>query len=305
MSKSNYSNLPKRIYQSLLKIEKKIVTYPIEDKVKKFRQKLDDHLENRELLVVDKYGNQYYQYYSYHGLPTKRMVHINMKGFNSWEEEPLMTSWLRRQRFTPITQEELEKMYLDQEEFIRRGLEWDRKEQALIDEWKKKQREAIDNERKETKAIGEGSEFTPGTWDRKPKTEISTQADSEQKNLTIKNELVETKEEKKIVEGASSLPGKYIIEFHEEDRQWIKRQDDKMMAPFMPLINSIDWSKYTTETVAERHYKQVQEEREVFKQKYKELTNIGKRLSERKNKNNIYSSFREKFKDVFEPLEKM
>ena len=28
----------------------------------------------RENIATDKYGNNYYQYYSYHGLPTRRIV---------------------------------------------------------------------------------------------------------------------------------------------------------------------------------------------------------------------------------------
>ena len=33
----------------------------------------DDGL-GRERIATDKYGNNYYQYYSYHGLPTRRVV---------------------------------------------------------------------------------------------------------------------------------------------------------------------------------------------------------------------------------------
>lgn len=42
-----------------------------------FRRKLreiKDHDENRDLVGKDRYGNKYYQYYSYLGLPTKREV---------------------------------------------------------------------------------------------------------------------------------------------------------------------------------------------------------------------------------------
>ena len=38
----------------------------------KFRQRMTDHKLNRELVGIDRYGNKYYQYFSYYGLPTKR-----------------------------------------------------------------------------------------------------------------------------------------------------------------------------------------------------------------------------------------
>jgi NADH dehydrogenase [ubiquinone] 1 alpha subcomplex assembly factor 2 len=35
---------------------------------------MEDMKQSRELVGFDREGNKYYQYYSYHGLPTKRMV---------------------------------------------------------------------------------------------------------------------------------------------------------------------------------------------------------------------------------------
>lgn len=39
-----------------------------------------DAREGREPIGIDKYGNVYYQYYSYHGLPTKRWVNYAFTG---------------------------------------------------------------------------------------------------------------------------------------------------------------------------------------------------------------------------------
>ena len=36
--------------------------------------KQKDQAIGREIVGVDKFGNKYYQYYSFHGLPTRRMV---------------------------------------------------------------------------------------------------------------------------------------------------------------------------------------------------------------------------------------
>jgi hypothetical protein len=160
------SNLPKNIFDKLKKLEKKFVSYPINDKINKVRQKFKDDSENRELVVVDKFGNKYYQYYSHQGLPTRRIVHLNMTSFNKWNSDPVMLGWLERRRLNPPTQEELEQEYIDHEAFLRRGLEWDRKENATIEAYRKKRQEAIDAERKDTHALGSGETFEPGTWDR-------------------------------------------------------------------------------------------------------------------------------------------
>ena len=56
---SSNKNLPKRIIDSIKNLEKKIMTYPVESKIKSIRDKYQDQNENRELLVVDKYGDRY------------------------------------------------------------------------------------------------------------------------------------------------------------------------------------------------------------------------------------------------------
>lgn len=284
---SKLTDLPKRVLQSLIKAEKKIVTYPVDEKLKRIKEKYQDMKENRELLVVDKYGNRYYQYYSYHGLPTRRVVINNQKGFNKWDDDPYMMSWLQRRRQNPPSQEELEKMYLDNEEFQRRGLEWDRKEQALIDEWKKRQKEVEDKERKETKALGTGETFEPGVWERK-------KIDKEE------NALIEIKEEKALMEGRSTIPGKYIMDFREEDEKYIKRKEEKAIAPYKELAKQVDWSKYSLENMIERRKNKDLENINLLEDRKKQLTNLGKRMLEKKATYERYSDFRERFKDVFD-----
>lgn len=285
---SKYSDLPKRVLQNIYKVEKKIVTYPVSDKFKKLREKYDDFRENRELVVVDKYGNKYYQYYSHHGLPTRRVVINFQKSFNKWDDDPFMMSWLQKRRLVPPTQEELEKMYIENEEFQRRGLEWDRKEQAMIDEWKRKQKEAIESEKKETKAIGEGETFTPGVWDRNKEI------------LNSKNALVEVKEEKSLIEGASTIPGKYIMDFKEEDERWIEKKRQEALQPYLELAKKVDWSQYTIEKMPERNQAYMQKKKEELDSQKKQLTNLGKRMIEKKEAYQRYGKFRERFKDVFD-----
>jgi hypothetical protein len=299
MSKNKFSELPKRALDSLIRVEKKIVSYPVEEKYKRFKEKFQDIKENRELIVVDKYGNRYYQYYSYHGLPTRRVVINNLKGFNKWDDDPLMSGWLQKRRAIPPTQEELEKMYIEQEEFARRGLEWDRQQQAMIDAWKSKQKEALEKERKETGAIGDGMSFEPGAWNRKiEKTE----------NISLNNstidpgqELVEVKEtEGKVIEGQSTLPGKYIMDWRIEDEKWMEQQKMKKLKPYLEIEKQIDWSEYTLEKMVERNNKNTLEARTKIHNKQQELTNLGKKMLEKKKTYQRYNDFRERFKDVFE-----
>jgi hypothetical protein len=277
----SFPNLPKSVLQSLINLEKKIVMYPVEEKFKRFKQQMEDEKENRELIVVDKYGNRYYQYYSRHGLPTRRIVHLNMTSFNKWTDDPVMSGWLSQRRQIPLTQEELEKIYIEQEEFARRGLEWDRKEQAILEEYRNKRKNAIEEERKETKAIGEGPDYSPGVWER--------------------TQLVEIKEEpKEVLEGMSNIPGKYMADFREEDLAWIKRREIKMNSHLIKLAEQVDWSKYSIEKMSERFHEEQHVNKQSHAAKQQELTNFGKKMLEKKQQFQNYKNFKQRFSDIFE-----
>ena len=86
----------------------------------KFRQwyiKQKDDAIGRELIGMDKFGNRYYQYYSFHGLPTKRMVMYKFFDTNKFNIDPHFISWMLRQEILPPTPEELEKLYLEHDAF--------------------------------------------------------------------------------------------------------------------------------------------------------------------------------------------
>ena len=51
---SSFINIPKRILTKLYELEKKWVTYPFADKIRRQKLKFADYVENRELIVVDK-----------------------------------------------------------------------------------------------------------------------------------------------------------------------------------------------------------------------------------------------------------
>ena len=40
--------------------------------VQRVRDEMENQKENREVIGEDRFGNKYYQYYSFYGLPTRR-----------------------------------------------------------------------------------------------------------------------------------------------------------------------------------------------------------------------------------------
>ena len=64
----------------------------------------DDKL-GRERIATDKFGNQYYQYYSYHGLPTRRIVLYKWFDTNKFHQDPHFIGWLRKQDVVAPTAE--------------------------------------------------------------------------------------------------------------------------------------------------------------------------------------------------------
>jgi hypothetical protein len=277
-------NLPKRILNSIKNIEKKIMTYPVESKIKSIRDKYKDQEENRELLVVDKHGNRYYQYYSNQGLPTKRIVHLNQTSFNKWQDDPFMSSWLQKRRVNPPTQEELEKSYIELEDFQRRCLEWDKKENKMLEDYRKLNQKAIEEEKKDTKAIGIGENFRPGVWEKTQPIKIE------------KNEIEN-------IEGVSKMPGKYISDMLDEDQLWMKARENKLLKKIDDALMVVDKSKYTIEIMAQRNFNENIKNRKESKIKIKQMTNLGLKMMEKEKQLKAYSNFRSRFKDVFKEFD--
>ena len=55
-----------------------------------------DDAIGRELIGMDKFGNKYYQYYSFHGLPTRRIVLYKFFATNKFHIDPHFVGWLSR-----------------------------------------------------------------------------------------------------------------------------------------------------------------------------------------------------------------
>jgi len=94
---------------------------------------------------VDKYGNKYYQYYAFHGLPTNRVVLYKFFDTNKFHIDPHFVSWLHKQDLLPPTPEELELKYIEHEQFIQRCIAYDKEQKLIMDEWRKK-KEELDKE---------------------------------------------------------------------------------------------------------------------------------------------------------------
>ena len=110
----------------------------------KFRRRYVQYKDDkfgRERVATDRYGNNYYQYYSYHGLPTRRIVLYKFLDKNRFITDPHFIGWLRKNELIAPTPEELEKLYLEHDAFIERGIEWDRKERIMIETYEAKRKE--------------------------------------------------------------------------------------------------------------------------------------------------------------------
>lgn len=99
-----------------------------------------DRLEGREFLGSDKFGNQYFQYFSYHGLPTRRRVYYRFFGTNKFHIDIHFVDWLFHRKAFPPTPNELDQLYLKDESRTRTALEWDEQEEAKQIEYREKQR---------------------------------------------------------------------------------------------------------------------------------------------------------------------
>ena len=287
-------NLPKRVFKKLVQLEKKIMSYPIENKINDWKQKRDDKKMNRELVGVDKYGNRYYQHYSAYGIPTKKMVNLNFSGFNKWEEDPTMQGWLQGRREQPPSQEELEKIYIFQENLERKGLEYDKKEQKLIEEYSLKRKRAIEKSRSETGAKGIGVNYEPGSWLEEINTSLT---------ITQKNELAELEIPKWDVteyKNMYGLTGKYYVDFDRDDIEYRNQIFNRMMSPLYEKLEKLDPGEFTQEKLIEQNNIKEMKAKQEFENKKLELTNLGKKMLEKKTKYKSYDNFRKNYKDIFE-----
>ena len=104
---------------------------------------------------MDRHGNKYYQYYSYHGLPTKRIVLYKFFDTNCFHQDPHFIGWLRKNEVLPPTPEELERLYLEHDAFIQRGIAWDEEQKLIIEEFDRKKKELDEKYDREPLSLGD------------------------------------------------------------------------------------------------------------------------------------------------------
>lgn len=105
------------------------------------------------------------------------------------------------------------------------------------------------------------------------------------------------------MEGGASIPGKYLMDFKEEDEKWLERTRDKFMEPYREIYALIDWNEYSQGKMVVRYEKEREDELNKLKERKKELTNAGKRMLAKKEEYKSYSGFRQRFRDVFKELD--
>ena len=112
---------------------------------------LKDRELGREHIGVDRYGNEYYQHYSYFGgLPTRRIVLYKHYEYNNFHNDPHFNAWVHYRIDKAPTAEELQLLYLEDDQRKRRAIAWDLQQEQLIQESKQKTQEVTDKIKAET-----------------------------------------------------------------------------------------------------------------------------------------------------------
>jgi len=105
----------------------------------------------RDHLGMDRYGNEYYQYYShYGGLPTKRVVMYKLFEVNNYHNDPHFFSWLHGGADKPPTPEELQFLYLVDDQRKRKAIAWDVEQELLLKNAKAREKELTERAKAET-----------------------------------------------------------------------------------------------------------------------------------------------------------
>eukprot|EP01022_Parablepharisma_sp_SALTPOND_P016183 TRINITY_DN2340_c0_g1_i1.p4 TRINITY_DN2340_c0_g1~~TRINITY_DN2340_c0_g1_i1.p4 ORF type:complete len:272 (-),score=48.56 TRINITY_DN2340_c0_g1_i1:4786-5601(-) len=98
-----------------------------------------DYELGREHMGMDKYGNEYYQYYSHiGGLPTRRIVVYKFYEGQKFHNDPHFIGWLQYRIDRPPTPEELQLLYLEDSQRKRKALAWDTEQSVMLENAKAK-----------------------------------------------------------------------------------------------------------------------------------------------------------------------
>jgi hypothetical protein len=93
-----------------------------------------------------------------------------------------------------------------------------------------------------------------------------------------------------------------MVDFIEDDERWMDARAIKMYKPIQDILDTVNWDDYTDEKMMARYEKERIEHEAKMKEKKQELTNIGKRLIE-KRKNSTYDKFRKQFSNIYDEVD--
>jgi len=105
--------------------------------IRQFLADMKDQKLSRELVGVDKFGNKYFQYYSPYGLPTRREIEYAARKRKKTYEDLAFYRWMHRLEALPPTESEVKEYHRLEKERKKAAIEWDKKEQLLIEEFYK------------------------------------------------------------------------------------------------------------------------------------------------------------------------
>ncbi len=123
-------------------------------RVKRKYWEFRDYQLGREHKGMDKYGNEYYQYYSYFGgLPTHRIVIYKFYNSQHFHNDPHFIGWLEHRVDKLPTPAELQYLYLQDAQFKRKGVAWDMEQKKLLEDRKTMRKELEDREKQRVESI--------------------------------------------------------------------------------------------------------------------------------------------------------
>ena len=103
-------------------------------------------------------------------------------------QDPHFLGWLRRNEMLPPTPEELDRLYLEHDAFVARGIEWDNEQKLIIEEFKQKKKELDD--KYDRSLLTEGTEWTPGkSATERMNEELDEYASKDETTMVVLSEI--------------------------------------------------------------------------------------------------------------------
>ncbi|CDW72353.1 ndufa12 domain containing protein [Stylonychia lemnae] len=287
-----------------------------------------DDAMGRELIGIDKFGNSYYQYYSFHGLPTRRMVMYKFFDTNKFHIDPHFLGWLRRNDNQPPTQHELERLYLEHDAFIERAIAWDEEQRVMIEEYKEKMKILEEKyEREKFQFLEQGEQmlkienWVPGSQPKQlDADEPETSAVIEMTEID-KLEIMYFEEYKKIREKDKEKNKDFNILMYDELKQakyyfeYLRTSEKLYKHEVQTGRIKVDKNDQATNEFQEVNSKTPQDDaknqeilNERLSQETKRKLEIARKKDEKKQQirqdshSRSYSQFKEEFKDIFEDI---